>query len=299
MYPNRSIQTVGIKAAVMKSFGFGQAGGEILLVHPDYLLSTLAQGDLQSYTSRRSKRLTRMNTYMQNTVTGKHSFIQVKDSAPYSASQESSVYLDPTSRAQYDPVVKSWRFGGSDQDRRPRAPKRAKKTKSFVISSTSKTVDEESGSDPSTLESALNQTASDIGLTARNIGIGVDVEPVATFENLHGREDFIRRNFTDQEMAYCYSAPHPAASFAGRWAAKEAVIKAISSTSPNEPNVWKGAGAPLREIEIFMTASGAPSVLLSGYPLQVFNRIGLTSLSVSISHSGDYAVSQAVANFQS
>ncbi|KAE8980587.1 hypothetical protein PF004_g22496 [Phytophthora fragariae] len=128
--------------------------------------------------------------------------------------------------------------------------------------------------------------------------MGVDVEPVATFENLNGREDFIRRNFTDQEMTYCYSAPHPAASFAGRWAAKEAVIKAISSSSPTEPNLWKGAGAPLHEIEIFMTASGAPSVLLSGYPLQVFNRLGLSKLSVSISHSGDFAVSQAVANFQ-
>jgi fatty acid synthase subunit beta len=298
MYPNRSIQTVGIKAAIMKSFGFGQAGGEILLIHPDYLLSTLAQADLLSYTSRRSKRLTRMNTYMQSSVTGKSKFIQVKDSAPYTAAQESSVYLDPSSRAQYDPVAKTWRFGGPEQDKRPKAPKRSKRTKSAVAATSNKVADDESGSNPATLLSALNQTASDIGLTTKNIGIGVDVEPVATFENLHGREDFIRRNFTDQEMAYCYSAPHPAASFAGRWAAKEAVIKAISGTSPNEPNLWKGAGAPLREIEIFMTASGAPSVLLSGYPLQVFNRIGLTSLSVSISHSGDYAVSQAVANFQ-
>jgi fatty acid synthase subunit alpha len=125
----------------------------------------------------------------------------------------------------------------------------------------------------------------------------VDVEPVVTFENLHGREDFIRRNFTDQEMAYCYSAPHPAASFAGRWAAKEAVIKSMSSAAPNEAGMWKGASAPLREIEIFMTASGAPSVLLSGHPQHVFNRIGLSSLSVSISHSGDYAVAQAVASF--
>jgi fatty acid synthase subunit beta len=301
MYPNRSIQTVGIKAAVMKSFGFGQAGGEVLLVHPDYLLSTLAEDDLQSYTSRRTKRLTRMNTYMQNSFTGKHKFIQVKDSAPYTSAQESSVYLDPTARAEFDPIAKTWRFGGAEQVKRPRAPRHAKKTKGAAgATSTNKVGDEATGgTDSTSLMSAMNQTAADIGLAATNIGIGVDVEPVATFENLHGREDFIRRNFTDQEMAYCYSAPHPAASFAGRWAAKEAVIKAISSASPNEPNVWKSAGAPLREIEIFMTASGAPSVLLSGYPLQVFNRIGLTSLSVSISHSGDYAVSQAVANFQS
>ncbi|KAG2821258.1 hypothetical protein PC116_g7600, partial [Phytophthora cactorum] len=64
-----------------------------------------------------------------------------------------------------------------------------------------------------------------------------------------------------------------------RWAAKEAVIKAISSSAPTEPNLWKGAGAPLREIEIFMTASGAPSVLLSGYPLQWLTSSKTMSLS--------------------
>ncbi|RLN49670.1 hypothetical protein BBJ29_001201 [Phytophthora kernoviae] len=70
--------------------------------------------------------------------------------------------------------------------------------------------------------------------------MGVNVEPVATFENLNCRENFIRRNFTEQEMTYCYSAPHPAASFAGRWAAKGAVIKAISSAPPHKAQRLKG-----------------------------------------------------------
>ncbi|RLN91887.1 hypothetical protein BBJ28_00027186 [Nothophytophthora sp. Chile5] len=307
MYPNRSFQTVGIKAAIMKSFGFGQAGGEVLLVHPDYLLSTLSAAAFERYSARREKRLARMNTYAQKAITGKHTLIQVKDSAPYSAAQESHVYLDPTARAEYDLTSKTWRFGGADslaadESRRLRAAKRAKKAKASAAASgaASKKVsgDPTSADSSSTLLTAINQAATDLGLASNNMGMGVDVEPVATFENLNGREDFIRRNFTDQEMAYCYSAPHPAASFAGRWAAKEAVIKAISSSAPTEPNLWKGAGAPLREIEIFMTASGAPSVLLSGYPLQVFDRLGLSKLSVSISHSGDFAVSQAVANYQ-
>ncbi|KAL4175947.1 hypothetical protein KRP22_000905 [Phytophthora ramorum] len=303
VYPNRSFQTVGIKAVVMKSFGFGQAGGEVLLVHPDCLLSTLPAGEFQHYSARREQRLIKMNTHTQSVITGKQSHIQVKNEAPYSSAQESNVYLDPTARAEYDATSKTWRFGGADsltanENRRLRAEKRAKKAKAAAdAASTKKTSETHSADSSSTLLTAINQAATDLGLS-KNMGMGVDVEPVATFENLNGREDFIRRNFTDQEMAYCYSAPHPAASFAGRWAAKEAVIKAISSSSPSEPNLWKGAGAPLREIEIFMTASGAPSVLLSGYPLQVFNRLGLSKLSVSISHSGDFAVSQAVANFQ-
>ncbi|KAG2522184.1 hypothetical protein JM16_005912 [Phytophthora kernoviae] len=305
VYPNRSFQTVGVKAVLLKSFGFGQAGGEVVLVHPNYLLSTLPADEFQHYSSRREKRLINMNTYSQNVVTGKHVHIQVKNEAPYSSAQESNVYLDPTARAEYDPTSKTWRFGGADslaanESRRLRAEKRAKKVKAAAEAATtsSKKTSGDSAASSSTLLTAINQAATDLGLASKNLGMGVDVEPVATFENLNGREDFIRRNFTDQEMAYCYSAPHPAASFAGRWAAKEAVIKAISSASPTEPNVWKGAGAPLREIEIFMTASGAPSVLLSGYPLQVFNRLGLSKLSVSISHSGDFAVSQAVANFE-
>ncbi|EEY57118.1 fatty acid synthase subunit alpha, putative [Phytophthora infestans T30-4] len=305
VYPNRSFQTMGVKAVMMKSFGFGQASGEVLLVHPDYLLSTLPADELQHYSAHREQRLIKMNTHTQSVITGKHSHIQVKNEAPYSSAQESNVYLDPTARAKYDVTSKTWRFGGADsltaeENHRPRAEKCAKKAKAAVeaASSTKRTSDAHEADSSSTLLTAINQAATDLGLASKNMGMGVDVEPVATFENLNGREDFIRRNFTDQEMAYCYSASHPAASFAGRWAAKEAVIKAISSSAPTEPNLWKGAGAPLCEIEICMTASGAPSVLLSGYPLQVFNRLGLWKLSVSISHSGDFAVSQAVAKFQ-
>ncbi|TDH65379.1 hypothetical protein CCR75_002038 [Bremia lactucae] len=305
MYPNRSFQTVGVKAVLMKSFGFGQAGGEVLLVHPDYLLSTLPADDFQQYSARRTQRMVKMNLHSQNVITGKLLHIQVKNEAPYSSAQESNVYLDPTARAEYDVTSKTWRFGGADsltanENRRLRAEKRAKKAKAAaeIASLSRKTSNAPFEDSSSTLLTAINQAALDLGLLSKNMGMGVDVEPVATFKNLNGREDFIRRNFTDKEMAYCYSSPYPAASFAGRWAAKEAVIKAISSSAPTEPNLWKGAGAPLREIEIYMTASGAPSVLLSGYPLQVYNRLGLSKLSVSMSHSGDFAVSQAVALFQ-
>ncbi|KAI9921603.1 hypothetical protein PsorP6_002324 [Peronosclerospora sorghi] len=306
VYPNRSYQTVGIKAVVMKSFGFGQAGGEVLLVHPDYLLSTLSATDFERYSARREQRLIKMNTHTQSVITGKQLHIQVKNEAPYSSAQESNVYLDPMARAEYDATSKTWRFGGVDsltaeETRRLRAEKRTKKAKAAAeaaATSLKKVSGEQQTHASSTLFTAMNQAATDLGLASKNMGIGVDVEPVATFENLHGREDFIRRNFTDQEMAYCFSAPHPAASFAGRWAAKEAVIKAISSSAPTEPHLWKDAGAPLCEIEIFMTPSGAPSVRLSGYPLQVFNRLGLSNVSVSISHSGDFAVAQAVATFQ-
>ena len=43
---------------------------------------------------------------------------------------------------------------------------------------------------------------------------------------------FVARNFTPAEIEYCSSAPSPPSSFAGRWAAKEAVVKALSSCRP-------------------------------------------------------------------
>ncbi|ETM01359.1 holo-[acyl-carrier-protein] synthase [Phytophthora nicotianae] len=294
VYPNRSLQTNGIKAVLLKSFGFGQASGELLVVHPDYLLSTLSVVDFQQYSARREKRLVKMNTHAQSVITGKKPHIQVKNEAPYSSALESSVYLDPTARAQYDAVSQTWRFGGTAASQRRHRVKRGKKTNTIKLVHSKKTSKLDSSS---SLLAAIGNTAIELGLS-KNMSVGVDVQPVATFESLNDREDFIRRNFSDQESAYCYSAPHPAASFAARWAVKEAVIKAISSVAPTESYLWQGAEASRRDIEVVMTASGAPTVQLSGYPLHIFDRLELAKLSVSISHSGAFAVAQVVASFE-
>lgn len=113
-----------------------------------------------------------------------------------------------------------------------------------------------------------------------------------TFE--HASQTFLDRNFTNAEQAYCNKSPHTAASFAGRWAAKEAVIKAISSKSPEARNLWLGAAAPLSDIEILRTTSGAPAVSLHGHAKSVATTLGITEVKVSISHVTDHAVAQAV-----
>lgn len=102
--------------------------------------------------------------------------------------------------------------------------------------------------------------------------------------------DFIRRNFTEAEIRQCEGAPDPAASFAGRWAAKEAVIKALSSIHPEEGPLWKGPGAALWGIEVLRSASGAPVVRLHGHASRVARRVGVTRAIVSISHTADVAV---------
>ena len=84
-------------------------------------------------------------------------------------------------------------------------------------------------------------------------------------------------------------------SFAGRWAAKEATIKAISSSSPDSKPVWKGAAAPLIDIEVVPSSSGAPVVNLSGHAKDVAAMLGLSSFTVSISHTSTVAIAQASA----
>ncbi|KAJ2490065.1 fatty acid synthase alpha subunit Lsd1 [Coemansia sp. RSA 2050] len=110
VYPSRPIHTPGIKAALLKSFGFGQVGAEMLIVHPDYLLATLTEEQLSDYNSRLGLRETQSYRYWQDTFAGNHSLVQIKSSPPYTLEQEERIYLDPLSRASYDAKTKSYHF---------------------------------------------------------------------------------------------------------------------------------------------------------------------------------------------
>ncbi|KAJ2075660.1 fatty acid synthase alpha subunit Lsd1 [Coemansia sp. S155-1] len=110
VYPSRPIHTPKIKAALLKSFGFGQVGAELLVVHPDYLLATLTEEQLNDYNARVGLRETQSYRYWQDTFAGNHSLVQVKSAPPFTPEQEERVYLDPLSRATYDAKTKSYHF---------------------------------------------------------------------------------------------------------------------------------------------------------------------------------------------
>jgi phosphopantetheine--protein transferase-like protein len=125
-------------------------------------------------------------------------------------------------------------------------------------------------------------------------GIGVDVEPISTFKQHEVTSELIQRNFTLGEIEYCTSTSDPSASFAGRWAAKEAVVKAISSVNPDSRPLWTGSHAPLIGIEILSSSSGAPVVVLHDHAKEVAQALGIDEIKVSISHTGEVAVAQAM-----
>jgi holo-[acyl-carrier protein] synthase len=113
--------------------------------------------------------------------------------------------------------------------------------------------------------------------------IGVDIVEIARVRvavDRHGA-GFRRRVYTDLEWQQC-GRSYP--SLAGRFAAKEAVMKALGT-----------GGMAFRDIEIVRTRSGKPEVRLSGRMQQRAERLGVTRIVVSISHSRDNAVATALA----
>ncbi|PIA13919.1 hypothetical protein COEREDRAFT_10860 [Coemansia reversa NRRL 1564] len=101
VYPSRSIKTPGIKAGLIKSFGFGQVGAECLMVHPDYLLAVLDREKLEQYRARNTQREAHAYRYWHNALTEVHPFVQVKTAPPYTAEEEKQLYLNPLGRVEH------------------------------------------------------------------------------------------------------------------------------------------------------------------------------------------------------
>ncbi|KAJ1901587.1 fatty acid synthase alpha subunit Lsd1 [Kickxella alabastrina] len=127
-----------------------------------------------------------------------------------------------------------------------------------------------------------------------SIGVGVDIELIQDI-NINN-PTFIERNFTTAEQTYCWSRPNAHASFAGKWCAKEAVIKAVSSLHPDWEKVWvRGSAAPLVDVEISMGVSGAPKAVLNGEVAEAAEKAGVSEIKVSISHIDAFAIATAIA----
>jgi phosphopantetheine--protein transferase-like protein len=271
-----------------------------LLIHPDRLLAVLDDEAYGAYVAKRELRETRQFRYAQGVASGRHTLVQVKSKPPYSEDNEANVYLDASARARYDAGAKTWLFGPA----KPAAGGEA----AAVAAVAGGTPEEEvraasslaAGANPPQ-QSAATRLAVAMqekveGLAAhKGLGVGVDVEPLSTFADLAGRWEFIARNFTPREIEHCQSAADPRASFAGRWAAKEAVVKALSNAAPQARSLWSGPGAPLVGIEILQASSGAPVVVLHDHAKEVAQTLGVSEIKVSISHAGDVAVAQALA----
>jgi holo-[acyl-carrier protein] synthase len=125
-------------------------------------------------------------------------------------------------------------------------------------------------------------------MTTNIIGIGMDATEIdrieATIERYGDR--FLRRIFTDGEIAYSTRRRNPAPHFAGRFAAKEAAMKALG-TGHSQGVLW-------RDIEVVRAAGGPPRLRFHGGAARRLASLNATSSLLTITHSQTLAIAQVM-----
>ena len=116
------------------------------------------------------------------------------------------------------------------------------------------------------------------------IAIGVDIIEIDRIEHaiLSWQNSFLGRVYTDAELNYCHNR---VSSLAARFAAKEAVMKALGTGA---------IGLSLQDIEILPNVDGAPVIQLHGRAHNKAKEIGITEFSISMSHNKQYAIAFVV-----
>jgi holo-[acyl-carrier protein] synthase len=116
------------------------------------------------------------------------------------------------------------------------------------------------------------------------VGVGTDLMEIARIEQSVARfgDRFLARVFTPAEIAYCQHKKNAAESFAARFAAKEAGAKALG-TGISQGISWL-------ELEVTREPSGRPLLQLGGRAANRASALGITRISLSITHSRDTAL---------
>lgn len=116
---------------------------------------------------------------------------------------------------------------------------------------------------------------------------GIDIVDIAKLRKmLQKNASLIDEVFTEKEREYCLSHKNHVVHFAGRFAAKEACLKALGTGLTS--------GMSLKEIEIINHPSGRPELSLKGWAARISRSRKVVQKSVSISHAGDYAVASVI-----
>ncbi|MFC1807057.1 holo-ACP synthase [Candidatus Omnitrophota bacterium] len=120
------------------------------------------------------------------------------------------------------------------------------------------------------------------------LGTGVDIIEVSRIKNaaIRWKESFLKRIFTDNELKYSNERTTSYQHLAARFAAKEAVLKALGNGWTNRVE-WK-------DIEVWNEKSGKPNVRLSGEVERISKKLGVDEIIISMSHTRTYAVANAL-----
>ena len=118
-------------------------------------------------------------------------------------------------------------------------------------------------------------------------GLGIDIIEVPRVEKISKKDDkFVKKIFTQTEIDYCRKFKNGAQNFAGRFAVKEAFMKAMGTGFSN--------GVKFSEIETVNDKLGKPEIVLYGRTKEIFEERKLKFSHVSIAHLKDYATAVVV-----
>ena len=115
---------------------------------------------------------------------------------------------------------------------------------------------------------------------------GIDIIEIDRIQDVLSQygDRFLNKIFTPEEIQYCRGR---SPNLAGRFAAKEATMKALKTGA---------RGVSWKDIEVIRASNGAPSIKLYNRALARSESLGVSSLSISFSHSRDYAVASVIAS---
>jgi holo-[acyl-carrier protein] synthase len=119
---------------------------------------------------------------------------------------------------------------------------------------------------------------------------GIDIVELSKFKKIYQKNrQFVSDIFTEKERTYCMSMKEPYIHFAGRFAAKEAFLKAIGRgiSVPGVDHIFQ-------EIEITRHRSGRPCLSVKGWAAKTSRKKRISQFTVSISHSSNYAIASVI-----
>jgi len=120
------------------------------------------------------------------------------------------------------------------------------------------------------------------------VGMGIDVAEVSRIrEVIESQKDrFLHRVYTENEIAYCEQFRNKYERYAGRFAAKEAAMKALGTG-------WS-RGVRWVDVEVVRQRGGRPTISLQGEARKIADALGVKNIAISITHTADQAIAQVI-----
>lgn len=120
------------------------------------------------------------------------------------------------------------------------------------------------------------------------VGMGIDVAEVKRIQAVieSQKERFLRRVYTSSESTYCEQFKNRFERYAGRFAAKEAAMKALGTG-------WS-RGVRWVDVEVVRQRGGRPTIALKGEAKKIADALGVKNIALSITHTAEQAIAQVI-----